>query len=644
MNRAERRRQEKAAKKSKSTSSQSNALVEQKIKAALEHHNSGRLAEAEQAYRQILKSTPNQPMVLHFLGVIAMQNGEFEVAEDYISKAISLQPGYSEAHGNLGVLYRKQRKWDKAIASYRKAIAINPKYAEGHYNLGIALSEQGNPKEAIASYLHALELNPNYSEAHYNLALELQKKEEPENAISAYHKAISINPNYSKAFNGLGNILKELGLLTEAQANYRRALDAQPDYTSAHSNILLTMQYELNQTSATLLEQHQKWERDHCQGYQENWPVHNNSADTNRRLRVGFVSPDLGNHPVGYFIVGLLEHLPKSEIESICYSDRKADELTHRIKAAADVWNDVTEISDEDLFDTLLADHIDILIDLSGHSGKSRLHVFARKPAPVQVAWAGYVGTTGLSAIDYLISDRYSTPEGEDAHYVEKIARMPDGWLCYDPPSYAPAVSSLPFERNGYITFCSFSNPAKINEDVLTVWAQILTAVPNSKLLLQYASINTITNRERLIRSMEAKGIDPERLELKGRYPHPDLLARYNDVDIALDPFPYSGGLTTYEAIWMGVPVVTMPGNTFASRHSTSHLMALGTPELIAADESAYVQLAVNLASDPAALAQMRQNLRPKMEASPICDHPKFAAGFAKLLRDMWRNWCLSNK
>ena len=290
----------------------------------------------------------------------------------------------------------------------------------------------------------------------------------------------------------------------------------------------------------------------------------------------------------------------------------------------------------------IVDDEIDILVDLSGHTGGNRLPVFARKPAPLQVTWAGYVGTTGLTAMDYLLSDKYSTHEDEEQYHSEKVIRMPDSYVCYDPPSYAPEVGTLPFKRNGNVTFGSFNAPSKINAEVISLWSEVLEKVPHSHLVIKYRGIGSNTNLERLSGLFEAKGISRTRVTLEGYSPHSELLARYNDIDIALDPFPYSGGLTTCEALWMGVPVVTVPGATFASRHSMSHLSTVGLPEMISVDYDDYVGLAVGLAHDIDRLSELRSGLRQKMASSPICDRQKFAEGFATHMREIWRDWCLS--
>ena len=443
--------------------------------------------------------------------------------------------------------------------------------------------------------------------------------------------------------NNLGDILKEVGELDEAVSCFKKAYTLEPSFVAAHSNCLLAMHYCQGQTAASLYELHKAWDEDHAQEFQSLWPTHSNSRASDRRLRVGFVSPDLGRHPVGYFTVGLFEHLLKEEVQIIAYSDRSPDALTERIRAATDEWNETAGISDEALADKILTDNIDILFDLTGHSANNRLLVFARKPAPVQVSWAGYVGTTGLSAMDYYLSDKFSTREEEEPFYSEKVIRMPDSWLCYTPPNYAPAVGPSPYKENGYITFCSFSNPAKINDATLSVWSKIISAIPNSILLIKYGGIDSNANRKRLESNFEKNGINLSRLILEGKSPHAELLARYNDADIALDPFPYSGGLTTTEALWMGVPVITLPGDTFASRHSLSYLSVLGFPELIAKTEAEYVEIAIDFATDTDKLVNLRATLREKMSTSPICDYENFAKNFTAIMRDIWRDWCEQN-
>lgn len=640
MNRAEKRRQQKLAKKSGRLAPLPQS-IQNTINIALQHHKAGRLEQAKPLYLGVLKTQPNEPGALHFLGLIAHQEGAEETALEYLTKSVQAKPDYADAHSNRGIVLKELGRLDEAILSYQKALHLNPNFADAHYNLGNAFTDLDRHNDAVDCYRKTLTIKPDYMAAHYNLGRSLGKLGLLDEAVVSYEKALALKPDYVIAHTGLGNVLNDQGWLDQSIEHFKIAISLAPDDMSAHDNLLLTEQYRYGQNAKSLYDLHHKWGEEHGQGFLDEWPSHKNERDPDRRLRVGFVSSDLGRHPVGYFVRPLLANLPKNQIQTFCYSDRQPDDLTQLIKTATNIWRDTKHIKDDQLRQIIIDDEIDILIDLAGHSAGNRLQLFARKPAPLQVAWAGYVGTTGLSAIDYLVSDQYSTPAGEDVFYQEKILRMPDGWLCYEPPDYAPEIGPLPYDCKGHISFSSFSNPAKINHSVAAVWTRILDAVPGSSLLIKYKGIETPTANGRLRALFEAEGLASSRLILEGRSPHADLLKRYGEeIDIALDPFPYSGGLTTYEALWMGVPVITVPGQTFASRHSQSHLTTIGLPELVAKDYDDYVARAVDLASDIERLRSLRARLRSQMANSPACDGEKFAKGFTNLMRSIWKDWC----
>ena len=371
------------------------------------------------------------------------------------------------------------------------------------------------------------------------------------------------------------------------------------------------------------------------------WPAHcgPHEKTRNRRgpLRLGFVSADLGRHPVGYFLVRVLENLSPEQHETICYSDRIVkDDLTVRLEAAATEWRDVFGTSDQRLAEQIHADRVDILFDLAGHTGHNRLLVFARRPAPIQITWIGYEGTTGLTAMDYLLADRHVVPEGTEHYYREHVLRMPEGYLCYDPPDAAPPVGPPPSQEKGYATFGSFNNLAKLTPEVVGVWAEILRRSPRA-VGLEVSRPGRADRAGRYFDLFAAHGVPPQRLVLLPASSYVEYLAAYNQVDVALDPFPFSGGVTTCEALWMGVPVITCPGETFASRHSLSHLSSVGLKETIARNMDEYVDLAVSLAGDPLRLAMLRAGLREQMAASPLCDGRRFASHLSSILRDVWQ-------
>ncbi len=602
----------------------------------------GELADAQASFRSALRLNPDYAEAQNNLGNVLKELGDLEGAVACYRGVVAKRPDHAGALYNLGVALAEMERPEAAIDCYRQALNLTPDDAEVYRDLGAAFKSIGNMNEALKCFQTALALKPDFSAVHTDLAGVYRESGKLDDAVASHRRAVAEDPGNAGGYGNLGTALVEIGELDEGVACYRQALAIDPDLPEAHSNLLFAELYRPGHSHRSLARLHAEWDDAFGKGQRDAWPRHPNAALPDKRLRIGWVSPNFGRHPVGYFIIPVLENLPKSEFEMFAYNDRRADDLTQRIKATMDVWHDVRGIPDDELTETIRADGIDILIDLAGHTGTNRLPVFARKPAPVQVAWAGYAATTGLTAIDYLISDRHSTREGEEEYYSETVVRMPDGWLCYEPPDYAPDVGPLPCLETGFVTFGSFNNPVKINDGVIAMWADILAAVPSSRLMLKYRGMTSETNRQRLAAGLASRGIDAARLLLEDQANHADLLASYNRVDIALDPFPYSGGLTTLEALWMGVPVITMAGDTFASRHSVSHLSTVGLPEFIAGDGDGYLRRAADLANDPERLARLRMDLRDRVAMSPVCDGGKFAAAFADILRDIWRAWCES--
>jgi len=574
------------------------------------------------------------------LAVLYGREGRLKKAKQEYERAIRKDPNYAEAYSNLGNTLKEMGRLDEAVASYNKAIHVSTNFADAYNNRGIVLKELRQLDEAVKSYNKAIEIRSDYAEAYSNRGNILQELEQLDEAVMSYNKAIQYKIDNADAYNNRGNALKSLGLIVEAIGSYREAVRINPNHAVAQSNLLFCMQYGNDITNKKLYLAHKKWGDLQRKWLKTNKTEFINAKDCNKKLRIGFVSPSFKRHPVGFFIASLFEN-KSDDAEFVCFSDTNLDDMSEHIKQLSDEWIDIRSMTDNDVANMIRNKGVDIAIDLAGHSTQNRLLVFARKSAPIQVTWiGGLVGTTGLEAIDYIISDRFETPDWADELYTEKIIRMPDSYVCYSPPLYAPTIMPLPVEKNGFITFGCFNNPAKINKLVLEVWAIILKSVPNSRLFLKYKGINDHGNRQRILEFMQEHGIDISRLILEGKSQHRELLDQYNKVDIALDTFYYSGGLTTCEALWMGVPVIAMPGETFVSRHSLTYLSTVGVPEFVASDASEYIELAVKLASNKTLLSNFRATLRERMATSALCNGELFADNFSAEMRKIWHVWC----
>ena len=607
----------------------------------------GQLDRAVASFHRALEIKPDYAEVYSNLGITLQDMGRLDEAEASYRQALAIKPSLAEAHGSLGVTLQELGRLSEAETSLRQALVIKPDLAEAHYNLGLSCQIQGHFSEAEASLRRALEIKPDYAEAHNNLGNTLKKQSRLSEAEASLRRALEIKPDYAEAHSNLGNVLKDLGQLDSAVTLYLRALEIKPDLTEAHSNLLLIHNYRLDQPAVTLLAEARRY------GEQVARKAHpfsswRNVPDTSKRLRIGLVSGDLHSHPVGFFLESVLSTLiskTSGQIEIFAYSGHsKNDVITERIKASCQTWYCAARLSDEALARRIHDDNIDILIDLSGHTAHNRLPMFAWKPAPVQVSWLGYFATTGVAEIDYLIADPWTLPETEEAYFTEKIWRLPETRLCFTPPDKDVEVTSLPALTNGYVTFGCFNNLAKMNENVVALWARVLAAVPNSRLFLKAKQLKDDTVRQHTIERFAAHGIDADRLILERSESRTKYLTSYQRVDITLDPFPYPGGTTSVESLWMGVPVLTLAGERFLSRQGVGILMNTGLPQWIATDQDDYVSRAVAHAGDLQRLAALRSGLRQQLLASPITNAPRFARHFEAALRGMWQIWCEHQK
>ena len=462
-------------------------------------------------------------------------------------------------------------------------------------------------------------------------------------AIVNYQKALQINPEFAKAYNGLGHVFHEKGQLDEAEAYYRRAIQIDPENLHSYEGLLFQMLYTSKYDSRTVFQEHLRFAKLFAEPFSSFISPHTNGCLPDRRLRIGYVSPDFRRHSVKYFLEPVLSSHNHERFEVFCYSDVLIpDNVTERLRGYADQWRNIAGVPDQQVAELVQKDEIDILIDLAGHTGYNRMLVFARKPAPVQVSWLGYANTTGLSTIDYRIVDKHTDPTGlTDQYYTEKLIRMPQCFVCYMPDKDSPDAGDLPALKSGYITFGSLNIFAKISSEVIGLWCKILKAVPDSHLLVKTRSLTDQSTREYALRMFTQRGIGPERIRLMSYEPsyrgHLDI---YNHIDIGLDPFPYNGTTTTCEALWMGVPVVTLAGNTHASRVGASLLSNVGLSDLIADTQDKYLQITLNLAGDLKKLQELRRNLREMMMRSPLTDAEGFTRYLEDCYRSIWGKWC----
>ncbi|MEA2709388.1 MAG: protein O-GlcNAc transferase [Phycisphaerales bacterium] len=587
--------------------------IQQAIELAIGHERAGRLAEAEGIYREVLAQRPEEPTALHLLGCLAMRGGNLAAAEQLIRRATQVGPEVAQRHSDLGVVLQSQGRIDEAAAAFRAALQVDPNLADALSNLSTCQCERGDLADAVALAQRAIELSPSHADA----------------------------------FNNLGNVLTMSGRGPEAIAAYRRAIELQSDAASAaaaqnHSNLLLALHYQPDVEPAAMLEEHRAFARKFAA------PAgavrHPNGRDRKRRLRIGYVSSDFRQHSVGYFIEAAIEKHDREQFEVICYSDvTTPDAMTRRMQPRVKAWRAIAGVPHGVVEKVIRQDQIDILVDLASHSGHNRLPVFARKPAPVQVSYLGYPDTTGLSAMDYRITDSRVDPPGEaDSFSVEKLHRLdPCAW-CFRPHEPYPPLPA-PAEAGRPVTFGTFNAVAKLNEPLIATWAEIVRETPDSRFFMKAGAFvdNQIAARVRGL--FEAHGVAAERVEFVGqKLDATQHLAMYAKIDIALDTFPYNGTTTTCEAMWMGVPVVTLAGRAHAGRVGVSLLASVRLEELIAADREAYVRIAVDLARDRDRLRQLQQSMRQRMLASPLMNGYDFARRLESAYRAMWGHWCQS--
>lgn len=632
----------------------------------------GDFATALSFLNEALKQGSDEPETYHAISICYFNMADFEKAEEFANEALKRNPELFKGWLHLGSVYRAQAKLDEALKCFHKANQLDPSSAGVAFRIGQIYDDQGVldkalklyditlkiDKEHVQAYLakseilkkqskykeaedtiyEVLSLNPRNIAAKVSLAELYKYKGNYEKAIESYEKLLEQHPKLGAARTNYALCLQELGNYEESEKNYLQAFEDLPSQFESLSNYLMALHYNPNRSKEEIFEAHKLWDQHFAPENRPNRPIPFD-ASVDKKLRVGFISGGFRAHPVGWMITKALENLPKDAFEIYSYTTHnRYDMVTKRIHAASDKWRSVIGYSDEIIAKIIREDEIDILVELSGHSADTRLKTVVMEPAPVMVKWVGGLfNTTGMESVDYLISDHMETPEGEEEFYTEKLVRMPDDYICFMPPDYSPDVAELPAKKEGVITFGCFNNPTKVNDVTLEKWAEIMNRVPNSRLFLKSKQYDTEALRARITETMATAGISKDRLIFDGLSQHQILLEKYNEVDIALDPWPYSGGLTTCEALWMGVPVITKPGPTFAGRHSATHLYNAGFPEWITNSWDEYIGKVVALASDIQQLSDIRKGLRKKVAASPVCDGARFGAHLSNAFREMWK-------
>ncbi len=622
--------------------------------------------------QEALSRGSDEPETWYLLSVVHLDLGNLDEAARTGQEALKRREDYFQAWLNLGSVYRAQARLEEALKCYQRANQLDPRSAGVAYRIATIYRDQGNLKKALELYDITVKINPEYYEAvtdKARLLQKLQKFDEAEQAleeilsrkpkdlnaritlseidrargryaeaISRYEEILSEHPGLASVRVDYAVTLQDIGRFNESEENYLRVFRDHPSSMKSFSNYLMGLHYNPERSRDDIFEAHKKWDRCFAPEERPERPEPVNK-DPQRKLRIGLISGGFWRHPVGWMITAGLEHLPKEQFEVYCYTTNNVfDALTKRIHAVSDSWKSVIGYSNEVVADMIRDDEIDILVELSGHSADNRLKMVALEPAPVIVKWVGGLfNTTGLRSVDYLITDWHETPAGTESYYTEKLVRMPDDYICFLPPDHAPDVRALPSAGDGTVRFGCFNNPTKVNPVLLEKWAEIMRRVPGSRLILKSKQYDSEIFTSRIVEKMLSLGIAADRLEFEGQSPHTELLEKYNEVDVALDPWPYSGGLSTCEALWMGVPVVTLPGPTFAGRHSATHLANAGLSELVAENWDEYIEKAVSLAGDTEALAGMRDGLREQVRRSPLCDGERFGAHLDGALREMWK-------
>lgn len=595
----------------------------------------GNLASAEACYRRAVELTPEMIDGWKNFSILLERQKRWKEANETVDRGLQFAPDNSTLLGQKGNVLMGQMRYQESIPYYEKAIALEPKPAMLYSNLGLAHFHTGNYEEAINCYRTALELDPRLAMAWNNMAGVFEKRKNLPEAIANYQKALECDPNFAEVYNNLGSCFMNLVELDKALAMFQKSIELAPKYEDARSNLLFCLNYHPDLSAEEVFSWYRRFGEETERSAAGKAVSHEGWCwDGKRKLRIGYMSPDFKGHACRYFMEPLFREHDHSQFEFFAYSNVQHPDIhTDRIKAYFDCWRDIAAMSDDDVVAQIAADKIDILVDLAGHTAGNRLIACSRKPAPIQATYMGYGYTTGLKAIDYFLSDAQIAPPGSEHLFSEKPWHLPITG-CYHPDQRAPQVNALPALTNGYITFGCLTRPIRINHRVIAVWSEILKRVPGSKLLLNQQPFHEAGTRELFWERFAGHGIGRERVILEYTTPH---WPAYQQIDIALDAFPHNGGTTTFEAIWMGVPVLSKRDRPSVGRLSADVLHAIGLDDWLIDTEEQYIEEAVRRAADPGALAQLRTSLRVRLQDSPWMQVPPYVKSLEHAYQQMAR-------
>jgi protein O-GlcNAc transferase len=564
---------------------------------------------------------------------------DFASARTWLEKTVHLEPDFFQARVNLSEACRILGDYEGAIRQMSQALVLKPAFCDGHNALGLLLHKNGDLTSAVAAFKKAISCKPDFPQAYYNLGNCMRDTEQFDEAIACFKMASMLDPSYIEALSNLGEALQTTGRIDEAERRFGTALGIAPSSTMAFSNYLLTLNYNPSYGPKLLYEQHKRFgavvERPRSTAR-----AFTNDCSPHRPLKIGYVSADFRNHPVSYFLEPLFANHSRADFVVYSYNGaRNKDQKTSVFEHHSNHWIDVFDKTDVDVAAAIRDHGIDILVDLSGHSADNRLSVFALKPAPVQVTYLGYPNTSGLAEMDFRITDGTCDPPGEPLAHTENLVRLSPCFCCYAPPPQAPAPGPVPFRQTGAVTFGSTHTLARLNDELLDLWADLLSKIPSSRLLIMRTTLKG-SGLDRLYKRFELNSIDPSRLVIQSTVPAEGHLAVYRDIDVFLDSFPWSGHTSACEALWMGVPVVTLSGDRHAGRMVASVLSCLGLQNCVARTKEEYLSVAQRLSSDIDILDGLRATLRERMMKSPLCDGKTFASNLEEAYRKMWRDYC----